>query len=692
MARRTAILEPMTPKARLSAVIKKTRDIMRKDAGLNGDLDRIPQISWILFLKCFDDLEQKLEMTEKKYRPVIEPPHRWRDWAADADKGRTGDELLKFVNNGLLPGLRKLSGADGNERRDAIASVFKETHNRMLSGYLLRDVVNELSKVNFNSSDDIHVLAHLYESMLREMRDAAGDSGEFYTPRPLIRFIVQQVDPRLGESVLDPAAGTGGFLVEAFEHIKAQVKSVEDRRRLMEKTLFGVEKKPQPYLLGMMNLLLHGIERPQLRRDNTLRHPIQKIPESAKADVIVTNPPFGGAEEEAIQKNFPETMRTAETAQLFLQYIMRTLKPGGRCGMVVPNGLLSERGVCSRIKRDLLENFNLHTVVRLPEGVFEPYTSIPTNLLFFEKTGATKEIWFYEVQPPEGRKKYTKTMPIRFEEFADCQAWWGGPTRSGRKPGEYAWRVRVEELIGSEANNGIVNLDIRNPHQERNTESKSPTEVVDQLLISHETLVKRLMIVKQGARTTESRPQKSTLLERFLSQRREFVLLDDAISYRRLCVQLHGKGIVPRDTVYGVDVKTKKQQITRTNDLVVAEIDAKVGGFGICPPELSGGIVNTHYFTFEINKEICRPMWLDLCIRAGVLERQVAARGSANYAAIRPQDVLELEIPLSEPDEQDRILTKMRDLAAVMEEVRGMTRLASDLERIMRTNAVAGKL
>jgi hypothetical protein len=442
----------------------------------------------------------------------------------------------------------------------------------------------------------------------------------------------------------------------------------------------------------MMNLLLHGIERPQLRRDNTLRHPIQQIPESAKVDVVMTNPPFGGEEEEAIQKNFPESTRTAETAQLFLQYIMKTLKPGGRCGMVVPNGLLSERGVCSRIKRDLLENFNLHTVVRLPEGVFEPYTGIPTNLLFFEKTGATKDIWFYEVPPSEGRKKYTKTMPMRFEEFAGCQAWWGGPTRSRREVSEYAWCVRVEELMASEVGNGIVNLDIRNPRQERILESRTPTEVVDQLLTSHDTFVRRLEIVKQGARTTEVRRQEFARMERFLNQRREFVLLDDAVSYRRLYVQLHGRGIVPRDTVSGVDVKTKKQQIARTDDLVVAEIDAKVGGFGICPAQLSGGIVSTHYFTFEINKDICRPMWLDLCIRAGVLERQVAARGSTNYAAIRPQDVLELEIPLPEPNEQDRILTKMHGLAAVMEETGEMTRLAVDLERIMRADAVTGKL
>src|SRR5574341_316119 len=285
---------PLTAKAQLSAAIRRARDIMRKDAGLNGDLDRIPQISWIMFLKCFDDMEQRREVTERKYRPAIETPYRWRDWAADPNRGTTGEALLKFVNDELFPYLRGLTGAGAGDARDVLAAVFKETFNRMLSGYLLRDVVNLVNRINFNSSDDIHTLGHLYESMLREMLYAATDSAEFYTPRPVIRFIVQQVNPRLGETVLDPAAGTGGFLVESYEHLKPQVRSVEDRRRLQEETLFGIEKKPMPYLLGMMNLLLHGLDTPNLRRDNALSHPLAQITDRARYDVIMTNPPFGG--------------------------------------------------------------------------------------------------------------------------------------------------------------------------------------------------------------------------------------------------------------------------------------------------------------------------------------------------------------------------------------------------------------
>jgi type I restriction enzyme M protein len=480
MARRTRETEavPLTAKAQLSAATKRARDIMRKDAGLNGDLDRIPQLSWIMFLKCFDDMEQRREVTEKKYRPAIEPPYRWRDWAADPDRGRTGEPLLKFVNDELFPYVRGLTGAGAGDTRDVLAAVFKETFNRMLSGYLLRDVVNLVNRINFNSSDDIHTLGHVYESMLREMRDAAGDSGEFYTPRPVIRFIVHQVNPRLGETVLDPAVGTGGFLVESYEHLKGHVKSVEDRRRLLEETIFGIEKKPMPYLLGMMNLLLHGLDKPNLRRDNALRHPLSQITDKARYDVIMTNPPFGGEEEKGIQENFPEATRASETALLFLQFIMRSLKRGGRCGMVVPNGTLFGDGVCARIKKDLLENFNLHTIVRLPNGVFAPYTSIPTNLIFFDKTGPTREIWYYGHPLPEGRKQYTKTQPLQFEEFASCQTWW-----SNRQENDRAWRIPVEDVFNAEAEGRpIINLDLKNPRGKLDFEQMPLGQLVDDIL------------------------------------------------------------------------------------------------------------------------------------------------------------------------------------------------------------------
>jgi type I restriction enzyme M protein len=462
----------------LAAAIKTARDVMRKDAGLNGDLDRIPQLAWLLFLKAFDDLERRREVTERQFRAAIEPPYRWRDWAVDPAKGgRTGDALLEFVNGDLLPQLRDLKGSGERDPRDVLASVFKETFNRMLSGYLLRDVVNVVNRVDFTSSDDIHTMAHLYESMLREMRDAAGDSGEFYTPRPVIRFIVQQVDPQLGEVVLDPAAGTEGFLAEALEHMRPQVQTVQQWREL-QTNIRGIEKKPLPYLLATMNLLLHEVEQPNLRRENALATPLSQIGASARVGVIVTNPPFGGEEEEGVQKNFPQPTQTSETALLFLQTIQRLLKPAGRCGMIVPNGVLFNDGPAARrIKQRLLEECNLHTIVRLPPGVFAPYTAIPTNLLFFDKTGPTKEIWFYQQPLPEGRKNYTKTRPLAFEEFAECQHWWGGRARLGRAETEQAWRLSIADI---EADS--FNLDRKNPNRADDLSHLPPQQLVADLL------------------------------------------------------------------------------------------------------------------------------------------------------------------------------------------------------------------
>jgi type I restriction enzyme M protein len=484
---------PKTTAQQLASIIKSCRDIMRKDKGLSGDLDRLPMLTWIMFLKFLDDMEKiretEAELKGERYKPAIEPPYRWRDWAAKED-GITGDELIAFINNdeavrpdgsrgpGLFAYLRSLRGDDGSDRRDVIATVFRGTINRMINGYLLRDVINKVNTINFTSSEEIHTLSHLYETMLKEMRDAAGDSGEFYTPRPVVRFIVEVIDPKLGEKVLDPAAGTGGFLVEAFEHLKKQCKTTEDYEILQKRSIYGGEAKPLPYLLCQMNLLLHGLEYPQVDPGNSLRFPLREIGDKDRVDVIITNPPFGGEEEPGILSNFPEDKRTAETALLFLQLIMRKLRrsiggqKGGRCGMVVPNGTLFGDGVCARIKEELLNKFNLHTIIRLPKGVFAPYTDIETNLLFFERDGPTKEIWYYEVPLPEGRKQYTKTKPMRFEEFKPVIEWW-----HNREENEHAWKVPVEDVI---KNN--YNLDIKNPNKAKAEEYRPPEEIVASII------------------------------------------------------------------------------------------------------------------------------------------------------------------------------------------------------------------
>jgi type I restriction enzyme M protein len=476
---------------------------MRKDKGLSGDVDRLPMLTWVMFLKFLDDMERvrsdEAALEGKPFRPLIEPPYRWRDWNpanSTTDDGglhnaMTGEALTAFINQdeamrpdgkrgqGLFAYLRSLDGGSGFDRTDVIASVFRGTVNRMQSGYILRDVLDKVGEIHFSSSDEIHTLSHLYESILKEMRDAAGDSGEFYTPRPLVRMIVRAVDPKPGEVVLDPAAGTGGFLVEAYEHIRPLATTVEDFEHLQRATLYGIEAKPLPYLLCQMNLLLHGIEAPQIDPLNALRFRMSEIGDRDRVDVIVTNPPFGGEEEKGIQRNFPNDRQTSETALLFLQLIMRKLRRpghngsiGGRAGVVVPNGTLSGDGVAARIKQDLLENYNLHTIVRMPNGVFAPYTPIPTNVLFFDRSGPTTETWYYEHPLPEDRKNYTKTKPLQFEEFQKLFAWW-----AHRQENDHAWKVSVDVFKESK-----FNLDVKNPRARDRLEHLPPDQLIESIL------------------------------------------------------------------------------------------------------------------------------------------------------------------------------------------------------------------
>ncbi len=507
-----------TTPQQLGSIIKSARDKMRKDKGLSGDTDRLPQLTWIMFLKFLDDNEQVREseaaLAGEKFKPAIAPPYRWRDWAG-APGGLTGDDLIAFINNdealrpdgkrgpGLFAYLKNLTGDNGGDRRDVIANVFRGTLNRMVSGYILREVLEVINNINFTSSEEIHTLSALYESMLKEMRDAAGDAGEFYTPRAVVRFMVAAINPRSGETVLDPACGTGGFLVESFEHIRPECDTVEKLEHLQRGTIFGIEAKPLPYLLCQMNLLLHGLEYPTIEYKNALAVKIGEIGERERVDVIMTNPPFGGEEERGILQNFPADKQTTETALLFLQLIMRKLrrepKPG-RAAVVVPNGTLFGDGVAAKIEEEMLTEFNLHTIVRLPNGVFAPYTGIPTNLLFFERGGPTQDIWYYEQPLPADRKNYTKTRPMQFDEFTDCLAWWNNRTQNER-----AWKVRAADLMQYDAGGNLlsVNLDIKNPSRATDLE-RLPPEQLAQEIAQKEARIAALMneiqsILKQGA-------------------------------------------------------------------------------------------------------------------------------------------------------------------------------------------------
>jgi type I restriction enzyme M protein len=359
----------------------------------------------------------------------------------------------------------------------------------------MRDVLNLVDGIHFDSTEEIHVLARLYESMLREMRDAAGDSGEFYTPRPVIQFMVAVTNPQLGEVVLDPACGTGGFLAEAFAHLETQCKTVQDRKLLKEKSIRGGEAKPLPYMLSQMNLLLHGLDAPAIEYGNSLAVKITELGEKDRVDVVLTNPPFGGEEEAGIRGNFPADKQTSDTALLFLQLIMRKLrKPGigtergGRAGVVVPNGTLFGDGVAARIKEELLKDFNLHTIVRLPNGVFSPYTPIPTNLLFFDRIGPTKDIWYYELPLPEGRRSYTKTKPLQFEEFTECIKWF---QLKRRRETDHAWRVASSDVLKYDTAGSLAscNLDIRNPHGAEALEHLPPDKLAEDILAKERKII-----------------------------------------------------------------------------------------------------------------------------------------------------------------------------------------------------------
>lgn len=466
----------------ISTTIKTIQDVMRRDAGVDGDAQRISQLVWMIFLKIFDDREREYELLENDYRSPIPARLRWRNWAADAE-GITGEALLTFVNNDLFPTLKALSlDPQRDQRGIVVRDVFQDAYNYMKNGTLMRQVINKINEIDFNRSEDRHLFGDIYEQILRDLQNA-GNAGEYYTPRAVTQFMVEMVDPRLGERLLDPAAGTGGFLACAIDYLRRQVETPADEQKL-QNAILGVEKKQLPHMLCVTNMLLHGIEVPsQISRDNTLAKPLTSYGPRDRVDVILTNPPFGGIEEDGIEQNFPQSFRTRETADLFLVLIVKRLKEHGRGGVVLPDGTLFGEGIKTRVKEHLLTECNLHTIVRLPNGVFNPYTSIKTNLLFFTKGESTREVWYYEHPYPPGYKSYSKTKPIRIEEFEPEKAWW-----HNRVENEYAWCVPIEEIKV----NGY-NLDIKNPHQV-DEEQLDP----EHLLVSYQSLLADLAEAREA--------------------------------------------------------------------------------------------------------------------------------------------------------------------------------------------------
>jgi len=454
--------------ANISGIVKSARNIMRQDTGTGSDELRILQLGWMLFLKIFSDKDKELELLDDNYSSPIPAELHWDEWAGD-DEGMTGDELLTFVDRKLFPTLADIDLSTANRRALLVHEVFDNNYNYMKSGIHLRQVINKLNEIDFNNSKDLHLFGQIYETFLSELQ-SAGTLGEFYTPRAVTAFMTEMVNPTHGETLLDPACGTGGFLTAAIEYLKAGSGNVAQREAIGN-NVRGWEYKPLPYILANTNLVLHDITTPDIRFGDSLERPLTEYSRKDRVDLILANPPFGGVVSNNNENNFPQTYRTKESADLFLILMIHLLKKRGRAAIVLPDGSLTGDGVKQRIRQKLLEDCNLHTIVRLPNSVFQPYASVATNLLFFTKGEPTKNIWYYEHQLPEGYKAYSKTKPIQLAEFDRLKQWW-----DNREATEQAWQVDIDTIKASG-----YNLDIKNPHQPEEEQQHSSAELLGML-------------------------------------------------------------------------------------------------------------------------------------------------------------------------------------------------------------------
>ena len=449
----------------LTGIVKSIRNIMRQDVGTGSDELRILQLGWMLFLKIFSDKDKELELLQDDYISPIPKGLHWDEWAGD-DEGMTGDELLAFVDQKLFPELVKIDLSTGNKRALLVREVFANNYNHMKSGIHLRQVINHLNGIDFNNSKDKQIFGQIYETFLGELQ-SAGTLGEFYTPRAITKLLTELIDPKPHEKILDPSCGTGGFLTAALEHLKVTATNLK-KRTAIQNNISGWEYKPLPYLLCNTNLILHDINLPNIKYDDSLARPLTEYREKDRVHIILTNPPFGGVVSNNNESNFPQTYRTKESADLFLILMIHLLKTGGRAAIVLPDGSLTGDGVKQRIRQKLLKDCNLHTIIRLPNSVFQPYASVATNLLFFTKGEATKTVWYYQHQLPEGYKSYSKTKPIQLAEFDNLKKWW-----RKREANKQAWKVDIKTIAQSG-----YNLDIKNPHQPESEKSYSSTELL----------------------------------------------------------------------------------------------------------------------------------------------------------------------------------------------------------------------
>ncbi len=460
----------------LSSFVKRIRDIMRNDAGINGDAQRIEQIAWMLFLKVYDAKEQDWEINDDDYESIIPEECRWINWAHDDRSGSamTGDTLLNFVNNTLFPTLKNLEvDPETPIKKSIVKTTFEDANQYMKDGVLLRQVINVIDELDLGDYDEVHAFGEIYESILRELQ-SAGSSGEFYTPRAVTDFMAQMIQPQIGEEMADFACGTGGFLTSWLTELEKRIKSTEDQEKY-DNSIYGIEKKQFPYMLCITNMLLHGIDVPKIYHDNSLTKKVLDYGEDDKFDVILMNPPYGGNEKADIKSNFPSDLASSETADLFMSVIMYRLKKNGRAAVILPDGFLfGTDNAKVAIKKKLLSEFNLHTVIRMPHSVFAPYTSITTNILFFENTGATTETWFYRLDMPDGYKNFSKTKPMKVEHFAPVIEWWNDRKEISEDGFDKAKKYTAQELADRNYNIDLCGY----PHEEE--EILPPKELIQQ--------------------------------------------------------------------------------------------------------------------------------------------------------------------------------------------------------------------
>lgn len=458
--------------------VKRIQDVMRNDAGVNGDAQRIEQIVWILFLKIYDAKEEEWELiSEEDYVSILPEKYKWRNWAVDNKDGKamTGDALLSFVNNELFPKLKSLEITEETPMNQVIVRyAFEDANNYMKDGVLLRQVINIIDEIDFTEYEERHAFGSIYESFLKDLQ-SAGNSGEFYTPRAVTDFMVKVTKPKLGERIADFACGTGGFLVSALNELKEQSEKTNENKEIYNNSVYGVEKKALPHILCVTNMLLHDIDNPTIIHGNTLETDYKEYRKQEKFDLILMNPPYGGNEKDSVKSNFPMELRSSETADLFMNIIMFRLKKDGRCAIILPDGFLfGTDNAKVNIKKKLLEEFNLHTIVRLPHSVFAPYTSITTNILFFENTHPTKETWFYRLDMPDGYKNFSKTKPMKLEHFDSALEWWNEREEIVVDGFPKAKKYTVEEIVANGYNIDLCGY----PHEEE--EILEPMDLINQ--------------------------------------------------------------------------------------------------------------------------------------------------------------------------------------------------------------------